>query len=61
MKNPKKLTRAQKEVLSSQGFFPEHWLLCEELEFHLKLIHKGTGKIKFTDKFRRYGKYDKRF
>lgn len=54
MKRPKKLTREQKEILTSHGMFPEHWLLCEEMEFYFKLIHKETGKIRFEDKFRRY-------
>ena len=53
MKQGKSLKREFKEVLSSHGLFPNHWLLLKEMEFNLKLINKDTGKIKFIDKFKR--------
>ena len=60
MKQGKSLKREFKEVLSSHGLFPNHWLLLKEMEFHLKLINKDTGKIKFIDKFKR-GKRRERY
>ena len=53
MKGPKKLTRRQKEAVSSHGLFPKHWGLVEEMDFHLKIINRETGKLKIIDKFRR--------
>jgi hypothetical protein len=51
MKQPKKLTRAQKEACSTHHLNAEHWLLIEETEFYLKLINKETGSRKTIDKF----------
>ena len=51
MKQPKKLTRAQKEACSAHHLNAEHWLLIEETEFYLKLINKETGRRKTIDKF----------
>ena len=46
MKQPKKLTREQKEACSAHHLNAEHWLLVEETEFYLKLINKETGSRK---------------
>lgn len=53
MKNLKKLTRAQKETVSSHGLIARNWALVEETEFYLKLISKDSGKTCMVDKFRR--------
>lgn len=53
MKQPKALTREQKEVVSSHNWPAKDYMLVEETEFYYKLIHKDTGKIKIIDKFKR--------
>lgn len=53
MKNPKSLTREQKECVRSHYLNPNKWSLVEEMEFYLKIINKDTGKIKFIDKFKK--------
>jgi hypothetical protein len=53
MKQPKRLTRSQKECLSAYILKANDWMLVEETEFYLKVINKETGKTKMLDKFRR--------
>lgn len=53
MKQPKRLTREQKEAVAAARFNPANWMLVDETEFYLKIIHKGTGIIRSVDKFRR--------
>lgn len=53
MKQPKKLTRTQKEIVSNHGLRPDEWSLVEETEFYYKLMNKETGIVKSVDKFRR--------
>lgn len=53
MKQPKKLTKAQKECLSAYHLISKNWALIEETEFYLKIINKQTGTRKTLDKFRR--------
>lgn len=53
MKQPKKLTRRQKECLSAYNLNPENWMLVEETDFYLKIINKQTKSRKILDKFRR--------
>lgn len=53
MKQPKKLTREQKEVVTSHSLSAKDYMLVEETEFYYKLIHKETGKMKTIDKFKR--------
>lgn len=53
MKNPKRLTREQKICLSEHYLDPKEWMLVEETDFFLKLIHKETEKRKTIDKFLR--------
>lgn len=53
MKNPKKLTRMQKEIVSSHGLNAKNWALVDETELYLKIINKESGKIRMIDKFRR--------
>lgn len=53
MKQPHKLTRNQKEVVSSWDLDPADWQCAKETEFYLKLIHKETGQKKTIDNFKR--------
>ena len=53
MKQPKKLTRTQKEIVSNHGLKIDEWALVEETEFYYKLINKTSGVRKSVDKFRR--------
>lgn len=53
MKQPKKLTRSQKEAVSAAHLNASEWMLVEETEFYLKLINKSTNKRKIVDKFKR--------
>lgn len=53
MKQPKKLTRAQKEAVSAANLNPENWMLVREMEFYIKIVNKETGKQKMIDKFRK--------
>lgn len=53
MKQPKALTRLQKECVTAHHLNADDWMLVEETEFYLKIINKTTKKIKMVDKFRR--------
>lgn len=53
MKQPKKLTREQKECLSAHYLNCKDWMLVEETEFYYRIINKNTGAVKSIDKFRR--------
>lgn len=53
MKQPKKLTRQQKECLSTHHLNADNWALVEETDFYLKIINKQTGTRKSVDKFLR--------
>ena len=43
MKQPKKLTREQKECLSAHYLNCKDWMLVEETEFYYRIINKNTG------------------
>ena len=51
MKQPKKLTREQKIAVSAAGYLPDNWMLIEQTEFYLKIIHKTSGKIRRIDRY----------
>lgn len=53
MKRGRRLTRNEKEIVSSQGLNPNDWMLAEEYNFYLKIIHKDTKKTRIIDKFKR--------
>lgn len=53
MKQPKRLTRSQKECLSAHYLNANDWMLVEETEFYLKIINKQTRKVRNVDKFKR--------
>ena len=56
MKQPKKLTRQQKECASSHHLKASDWMLVRETEFYLYLINKERTKTKRVDKFIRGAK-----
>lgn len=51
MKNPKRLTREQKMAVSAAGLNAGNWMLVEQTEFYLKVIHKISGKTKRIDRY----------
>ena len=51
MKQPKKLTREQKMAVSAAGLNAENWMLVEQTEFYLKIIHKISGKTRRIDRY----------
>lgn len=51
MKNPKRLTRAQKTAASAAGLNADNWMLVEQTEFYLKIIHKTSGKTRRIDRY----------
>ena len=53
MKQPKKLTRSQKECLMAHKLNPHEWMLVEETEFCYCIINKESKAIKRVDKFRK--------
>jgi hypothetical protein len=53
MKQPKRLTRSQKECLSSYGLNADDWGLIVETDFYLKIVNRKNGDRKSLDKFRR--------
>ena len=55
MKQAKKPTRSQKEVISSHGLIANQWAVIEETDFYLKLINKDNGQKKSIDRFVRKG------
>ncbi len=53
MKQPKKLTRNQKECLAMHCLEWREWMLVEETGLHYRIINKNTGAIKSVNKFGR--------
>lgn len=51
MKNPKRLTLEQKKTVSAAGLNADNWMLVEQTEFYLKIIHKTSGKIRRIDRY----------
>lgn len=51
MKQAKKLTREQKIAVSAHGLNPDNWMLVEQTEFYLKIIHKSSEKIRRVDRY----------
>ena len=56
MKQPKRLTRQQKQIVTANGLNASNWMLAEETDFYLKLINKETGKKRAVDKFWKGGR-----
>ena len=53
MKQPKKLTRNQKQCVAAHMLNPENWMLVEETEFYFRIINKETKRTRMIDKFRK--------
>lgn len=51
MKQPKRLTREQKQAVSAAGYLPDNWQLEQETEFYLKIVHKRTGVRRTVDRY----------
>lgn len=49
MKQPKKLTRRQKEIVANNNLNPENWALIKQTEFYLYIINKNTGTARHVD------------
>ena len=52
MKQPKALTREQKEIVTNNSLIASQWMLVEDLGSYLKIIHKDSGKIRIVDKYK---------
>lgn len=50
MKQPKKLTRDQKKLVSKSGLNPSEWMCLLEDALYLNIIHKDMLKTKIIDK-----------
>ncbi len=50
MKNPRKLTRRQKILLSQIGYEPKAYAIARELENTLILVRKATGERLVVEK-----------
>ncbi|OYO43031.1 hypothetical protein CG709_20570 [Lachnotalea glycerini] len=53
IKQPKKLTREQKEIVANNNLITKEWMFADDLGSYLKIIHKNTGKIKLIDKYKK--------
>lgn len=53
MKQPKKLTRSQKQVVSGNSLDCCEWMLVEETELYLQIINKLTGETRYVEKVRK--------
>ena len=51
MKQPKKPTRNQKEIIRSNGLNENDYMIVRESEFYIVLIHKKTCKQKRIDNY----------
>ena len=46
MKQPKALTRAQKEIVRNNNENPNNWMFVEDLGAYISIINKETKKTK---------------
>lgn len=51
MKQPKKPTRNQKEIISKNMLVISNWLVIGETEFYLHIVNRNTGTKKMISKF----------
>lgn len=51
MKQPKKLTREQKIILSANGLVADNYMFVRETDFYLIVMHKVTEKQRRVDKY----------
>lgn len=59
MKQPKALTREQKEIVTKNALIANQWMLVEDLGSYLKIIHKDSGKIRIVDKYKGGKKWER--
>ena len=45
MKQPKRLTRKQKEILVKNKLGPDNWMLVEDTGDYIKVMNKQTWRI----------------
>lgn len=50
MKQPKRPTRAQKDVISKHKLNPDNWMVQEETQTHLIIVYKFGPTVKRLDK-----------
>ncbi|EMK2904573.1 hypothetical protein V8U55_002565 [Listeria monocytogenes] len=50
MKNGKKLTRNQAEMIKGAGLNPENWLVVKNLNNTMEIIHRETGNKRVISK-----------
>ena len=53
MKQPKKLTLSQKQLVSAANLNAKNWMFIEDLGSYIKIINKETNHIKMINKFPR--------
>ena len=54
MKQPKKLTREQKEIVAGHYLNPKDWAFVEESSFYITVCRKDNPEIKkMIDKFKK--------
>lgn len=46
MKNGKRPTLRQKQLIKDAGFNPENWLVCKSTSSELHLVRRATGTTK---------------
>ena len=51
VKQPRKLKRAEKEMLSKNGLQASKWMYVSETDFYLKVWNKDTHTIKSVNKY----------
>lgn len=51
MKQPKRLTSEQKKAVIAAGLTAKNWMLVEQTEFYLKIIHKTSGITRTVDRY----------
>lgn len=51
MKQPKKLKREYKILLSKKHLNPDNWMLLKEEEGYIVVIHKVTKKTRIISKY----------
>lgn len=56
IKQPKKLTREQKEIVSNHSLIVDNWMFAEDLGSYIKIVNKATGKPKIIDKYKKKAK-----
>lgn len=50
MKQPKRLTRTQKKIVSGHKLNPENWMLVLEENGAIEVINKKSGKIRSLER-----------